>query len=426
MGHKVEVIVKGKFAIKAKRIVQPKSEKPRVTTTELVRPNYISPQRGDYSLSNSELIFSAVSRIANALSAMPIQLYEGSTPVNDWLNDLVADQPNPNMTSCQFIRTLETCRCTYGNGYALKVYDSKFRLQRLDVLKPERVTPLLDSDSGELWYRIATSPDDYPKGEMLVHNFHMIHVSFLSTNGYKGVNPVSVLCNTLDYNDNIQKFSKQQLENGVNAAIVLEAPSNLNDDKKEEMISRFLDTYKKTRGNILLLESGVTAKSLNLSPVKSELFDVERISRSKIATVYNIPPHLLGDYSDVSFASQEQQMLEFLMLTMHPIVVIYEQEFKRKLLSVEERQRKKAFKFTMDSMLRADAATMADVNLKAIRSGTKLIDEVRASQGYAPLPDGIGQQALVSQDLAPLEYTVNTKPDVLAAKLRGNNIPSPE
>ena len=30
--------------------------------------------RGDYTLQNSELLFSAVSRISNALSSMPIQL----------------------------------------------------------------------------------------------------------------------------------------------------------------------------------------------------------------------------------------------------------------------------------------------------------------------------------------------------------------
>ena len=156
--------------------------------------------------------------------------------------------------------------------------------------------------------------------------------------------------------------SVEQLEKGMNAAIVLEAPATLGDGQKERMIEHFQETYRETSGNILLLESGVTARSLNLSPVDSKLFEVEKITRSKVAMVYNIPPHLLGDYSDSSFSSQEQQMLEFLMLTMLPIVTAYEQEFNRKLLTREQRQQGYRFRFNMDSILRADAATQAEVH----------------------------------------------------------------
>ena len=60
--------------------------------------------RSDYTLQNSELIFSAVTRRANALSSMPVQLYRGTTPVkNDDRNDIVNCAPNPNQTACQFL-----------------------------------------------------------------------------------------------------------------------------------------------------------------------------------------------------------------------------------------------------------------------------------------------------------------------------------
>ena len=67
----------------------------------------------------------------------------------------------------------------------------------------------------------------------------------------------------------------------------------------------------------------------------------------------------------------------------------------------------------MDSFLRADAATQAEVDYKAVRSGWKTVDEIRAERNLPPLPGGIGGQALVSQDLATLDYTVNDKPKVL-------------
>ncbi len=366
---------------------------------------------GDYTLHNSELIFSAVSRVANSLSAMPVKLYKGSKPYDNWLSDMVGFAPNPSMTSCNFFKTLEACRSTYGNCYALKVYGPDGTLKRLDIIDPSRVTPIMDEDSQELWFRINP---EHGNG-FYIHNFYMIHIPFISTNGYSGVNPVSVLFETMQYADRIQEFSKDLLEQGVNAAIVLEAPANLGESQKKAMIESFMQTYRETSGNILLLESGVTAKTLNLSPVDTRLLEVEKITRSKVAMVYNIPPHLLGDYSEGSGASQEQQMLEFLTMTMLPIVTAYEQELNRKLLNEELRRQGFHFKFDMEAVLRADAATQAEVDYKAVRSGWKSVDEIRASRNLPPLPDGVGSYALVSQDLATLKYTVEAKPKVMAA-----------
>ena len=367
--------------------------------------------RGDYTLRNSELIFAAVSRISNAFSAMPIQLYRGSKPVFDDLNDLISFHPSNLMTSCQFFKTMEACRCTAGDCYALKIFGPGDTLPHLDVLDPSKVKPIIEKEKRELWWKIT--PDEGP--EMYVHDFYMIHIPFISTNGIGGISPVSVLFDTLKYADSIQEFNSKQLEQGVNSAIVLEAPSNLGKDQKVEMINDFMDTYRKTSGNILLLESGVKANNLNLSPVDSKLFEVERITRSKVAMVYNLPPHLLGDYSESSFDTQEQEMLEFLSLTMLPIVTAYEQELNLKLLAKEQRRRGYHFRFNMDSILRADAATQAEVDYKGIRSGWDTVDEIRAHRGKPPLPGGIGKYALVSQDLATLEYTVREKPKVLAA-----------
>ena len=365
--------------------------------------------RGDYTMRNSELIFAAVSRISNAFSAMPIQLYQGSKPIKNELNDLLTVAPNPFMTSCQFFKTMEACRGTAGNCYAMKILRPGEVIPRLEVLDPTRVFPIRERESGDLWWKIV--PDTGP--EMYVDDWYIIRVPFISTNGITGISPVSVLFDTLKYSENIQEFSVKQLEQGVNSAIVLEAPANLGQDQKAQVVEDFMDTYRKTSGNILLLESGVTAKTLNLSPVDSKLFEVEKITRSKVAMVYNLPPHLLGDYSDTSFTSQEQQMLEFLTLTMLPIVTAYEQELNRKLLTSQQRRSGMHWKFDMDSILRADAATLAEVHYKAVRSGWMTPDEIRSVRYMPALPKGIGRHALVSQDLATLDYTVNDKPGVL-------------
>ena len=102
----------------------------------------------------------------------------------------------------------------------------------------------MNTDSGELWYQIT--PD---KGEAYyLHGFYVIHIPFISTNGYSGVNPVSVLCNTLQYNDEIQKYSVGQLAKGVNAQIVIEAPANLGDDPYRKIATLWWrNTHRRSR-----------------------------------------------------------------------------------------------------------------------------------------------------------------------------------
>ena len=352
----------------------------------------------DYTLQNSELLFAAISRLSSTLGSLPLQLYKGTKPIHDELNDLLAFAPNPNMTATTFFRAMEACRCSLGNCYALKERDANFQLRRLDLLDPARVEPVMEEKSGELFYRVQPENGD----AYYIHNSHIVHVPFLSTNGMTGISPVSVLLDTLNYSENIQKFSIAQLDKGMNAAVVLEAPANLADWQRDAVIDDFMSTYEKTGGNILLLESGVTAKALNLSPVDTRLFEVEKITRSKVAMVYNLPPHLLGDYSNTSFSTMEQQMLEFMTLTMLPIVTAYESELNKKLLTQAQREEGYHFKFNMEAMLRADSATMADVNMKAIRSGYKLINEVRAEKGQESIVGG--EYPLVSRDLVSLEY----------------------
>lgn len=366
---------------------------------------------GDYTLYNSEIVFAAVSRISNALSSMPIQLYKNLAPINNELNDLFKNSPNANMTSCSFFKALEACRCTNGNAYALKIVDEYEHLESIDILDPMNVMPYFN-DKGELYYRIQH------KNEILdVSSFYVLHVQFISTQGCIGVNPISVLFNTLNYSNNIKSFSTDQLDKGVNAAIVLEAPANLGEVQRKNMIKSFYESYKETRGNVILLESGVTAKTLNLSPIDTKLFEVEKITRSEVAMVYNLPPHLLGDYSDTTFSNIEQQMLEFLTLTMLPIVSMYEQELNRKFLTPKQRQEGYNFKFDMNGLLRADSSTLAEVNYKAIRSAWKTPNEIRAEYGKPPVKNG--DELVISRDLIPLDITVGNTELLLGAK---NNI----
>lgn len=357
--------------------------------------------RGDASMTGSEAIYAAVSRIANTIACMPIHLYKGwELQENDPLEKLISYAPNPCMTGYSFRQAMQACCGNEGCAYALIVPErDTVTVKRLDVLDPAYVSTWREKDTREIWYKIS-DPDTGM--EMWADSGSVIAIRMMSSNGERAIRPIDVLRGTLAYDASIKEFSVKQLE-GVQSGVMLTVPQNgmLGATERKNLVEQFLDTYDDSGGRVCILEGGMTATTFNQSPVDAKVLDVERITRNRVATVYNIPPHMLGDYTDTSYSTAEQQMHEYLQLTILPIVTQWEAELNRKLLSWARVSEGYAFRFDMQALLRADAATMADANQKAIRGGWKTPNEVRKAEGLPPDPDG--DVLMAARDMAPLK-----------------------
>ena len=266
--------------------------------------------------------------------------------------------------------------------------------------------PKRNPEDGAIWYEIH--PED---GEIfLVPWYQVINLKHLSGNGLMGIRPIDVLRRSLDYDTQVKALALDQLD-GINHGIMLTVPhTGLSQEAKDEVVDRFLETYEKSGKSVVILEGGLTATNFSTPAVDAQLLDVERITRNRVATVYNLPPHLLGDYTDTSFSTAEQQMQEFLQLTITPIIVQWEEEFNRKLLTPQDYAEGYRFRFDTNSLTRADVATTANRNQMAIRGGWRKPNEVRESEGLPP--DPMGNELMSSRDLIPLRIAVE-QPELL-------------
>ena len=226
----------------------------------------------------------------------------------------------------------------------------------------------------------------------------MIHCRHVGA-GDRGVNPLTVLEDTLAYDDQMKSFSLEQAR-GINGAVVLDFPSNMGKEQTEKVIDAFMDNYKRSSGSLIVLSGGVKSSTINRSPVDAKVLDVDRITANKVARVFNIPPSLLGDYSSSSYASQEQQQMEYLERTIIPICRMYEAQLNLKLLTWEQRRQGYRFSFDVSDLVVADQASRAQVYQYMIRSGIMTQNEVRRRENLPPDPHG--DQLLVSRDLVPL------------------------
>ncbi|WP_124728812.1 phage portal protein [Staphylospora marina] len=363
--------------------------------TRWFEPYNIFERRTTNALATNETIFAAITRISNSLASLPLKLYRDFTPVMNQIGDLVANAPNPNTTSFDFIRTMEVCRNTFGNAYALKMYDENYQVQSLYPLDPTRVTPVIEKDTRELFYEVQTE-----EGRYYIHNMDLIHVKHIHAIGYQGLNPIDVLRNTVDFDAKVRQFSIEQMDSAVKASFLLKMNAQLSRDKKQEILDGFKQFYREN-GGVIIQEAGMEVLPIDRTFIDTKVFEVEKITRARVATVFNIPVHMLGETEGSSYSSMEQMALEFVQTTLAPIVRQYEQEFNRKLLTERERSRGLGFKFNLNALLRGDIKTRAEFYFKGIRSGWFTPNEVRAYEELPPLPGG--DQLYMSRDLSPID-----------------------
>ncbi len=369
-----------------------------VTTQPTARtwPSSMWKPKGDHSLEGSEAIFGAVSLLSNTIASMNVKLMQGYREATDHpMHTLLSYKPNPRMDAFSFRQTLEACRDTAGNCYALKVRGAGGAVTALDILDPERVEPRRDTDTGDIWYVVRPADG----GEWYISGQEMIHCKHVCTGGDKGVSPIRVLTDSLDYDDQMKTFSLEQVK-GINGAVVLEIPSNIGKEQAANVIDNFMEHYKRSNSSLLVLSGGIKANTINRSPVDAKVLDVDRITANKVARVYSLPPCLLGDYS--SSASSQQVQMEFLWRTIIPIIRMYESQLNLKLLTPEELKQGYHFVFDTDDLITADPGARADMQQKQIRSGVRTPNEIRIRNGDAPIAGG--DTLMISKDLAPLDW----------------------
>jgi HK97 family phage portal protein len=348
------------------------------------------------TLATNELIFTAIAKKSDLMASLPLKLYKDFDVISNDVSDVVVNSPNVNMTEFDFIRLLEVSRNAEGNGYALIIPNVRSRVEQLIPLDPTYVEELFDSESNELWYKVKGQNGDY-----YFHNMSIIHVKYIhSASSWRGISPIKVLANTLKFDKAVKEFSISEMQQAPNS-FILEYNANVDKDKRQRIIDDFKRFYQ-DNGGVLFQEPGVKIDEIERKFVAADIANAEKITAKRIANVFNIPIHMLGESEGQSYSSIEQLMREFVMLTIMPIARQYEQEFNRKLLNRDERKKGYYFKFNLKGLLRGDIKAQTDFYNSGIRNGYLEQDEVRQWEDLPPR-GGNASKLWVSGDLYPID-----------------------
>ena len=388
------------MAKRGRRRAQAARDRPQAQAQGAVRLTYPTGTWGvaSYAMATSEQIYSAVTRIANALACMPFHLYKGYDIQRDDPREVMLNlRPNRRQSAFAFKQAMEIARNTEGRAYAAKRFDARGDLRALVPLDPARVTPLIDEETGDIWYKVIRED----RVEEYLHQWYVLALHHASTDGVTGVRVVDVLSGTLEYDAKIKTFSLEKIK-GVNQAIVLEYPSTMGPDARKRAALEFIEIYQSSGGQVIALENGVKATALQMSPIDAKAFDVENATALRVATVYNLPPYMLGCTNVAAPGTAEERILEFLALTMNAPVQMWEEALNWALLTPEERKAGMHWEIDIEAYLRTSPKTRADIAQQRMRGGQRTPNELRAAANLPPMEGG--DELYASKDLAPLRW----------------------
>ena len=340
-------------------------------------------------------VYACVRLLAESVAGLPLHLYRftdtsenGKEKAKDHpLYRLLYMLPNPEMTSFSFREVMMTHLLLWGNCYAQIIRDGKNGILGLYPLLPENVEVDRD-EKGEIYYIYHAYTDEIPgenNKDIYFRRDEIFHVPGLGFNGLVGFSPIAMMKNALGTTLAVEKYGSAFFKNGAQPSGVLEHPGVLKDPAK--IRENWSDVYGGANNahKVAVLEEGMQYKAISLPPEDSQFLSTRQFGVNEICRIFRVPPHMVQDLEHATFSNIEHQSIDFVMHTLMPWLVRFEQAIIKDLLLPEE-QEQYFPKFNVDGLLRGDYQSRMQGYATGISNGFMSPNDCRALENLDLIP----------------------------------------
>ena len=387
-----------------------------VTVDSLVTAGY--PADGTETGESFARKLSAVDRcieiLSDSMGKLPVFLMNANTRerINgERVLQLLNLRPNEAMTPFIRKKVLETSRLVNGNGYDWIVRNP--RTGRIDELIPvpgHLVDPWQDT-KGRVWYTVTHPWTGEP---MVLPNEDVAHYKAATRNGLKGVAVLRRADEVISSARAQQQYELGYYENGGQPSGVLRTEADLGgmvqDPKnpgqqigKKDLLRREWEKVHAGPRNshrVAILDYGLDYKPLSASNADAQFIESKEVSIRDIARYFGVPLYKLQEGKQ-AYGSNEQNAIEYVVGTLHPIVTQYEEELTWKLLTASQVDAGLELRINMMAELRGDTNARGQWYKDMLQEGHFSVNDVRALEDLPDVPGGHHRRA--SLNYVPLE-----------------------
>ena len=356
---------------------------------------------------NLPAVYSAMYVIASAFGQLPLHVLRRDGDIVEKATDhpaanLLRLEPNMWQTSYKW-RETEQFRCLgWGNAYT-QIVRERGRVVEFKTLKPWATELMYRFVGNSKRYYYSSYDDD--GSQIIVQPEDMIHIRDVGYDEKKGCSRISQHADALGWALSMQEYGKSFFGSNGRPTGAVSPKMELNEaswGRFKDMWNNAASAMKSNSNRTMLLPAELTYQSFTIPPEDMQFLDSRKLSRTEIASIFNVPPHMIGDLERATFSNISEQALQFVKYTMMPWVVAWEQEITRKLFSTQERADGYYVKFDLAGLLRGAPKDRAEFYDKMIQSGVYSRQEVRAFEDMNPVA-GLDEM-VISQNVKSVRF----------------------
>lgn len=371
-------------------------------------------------------IFACVNLISDGISSLPFYVYELIVDGNKHgkkvarqhsLWNTLHNEPNEEMTTPVFLKTLMCHAILWGNGYVEIERDGAAQITALWPRNPAKTRPIrltraatIEGDllpAGTLAFEttdgfrgglldqkdLNQGPELATGKPRLILAEDMIHINGLSLDGRLGQSLVWLARQAIGLSLSSEKYAAKFFGNGARPAGVLEVPNKLDDEAIENLRRSWQEGHGgENAWKTAVLEQGVKYTKIASTPNEGQLLETRKFQREEICAILGVPAHMVASSDKSGKSNVEQSSIEFVLYCLNPWLVRIEKEFGRKLFPKMGRSANKFFpKFDTRRLLYPDADARSKFYASGRQWGYLVGDDIRELEDMNPLPNGLGQ-----------------------------------
>jgi HK97 family phage portal protein len=230
----------------------------------------------------------------------------------------------------------------------------------------------------------------------------VFHIGNLSGDGYLGLGIVDYAKNTIGNGLSAQKYAGKFFASGARVpGIIKVARPFATVPEADKFRADWEAKYSgpENVGKNIILTGDVNFTPLGISPRDAQFVEWSGLGVPDICRFYRMPPHMVADLSRATFSNIEHQGIEFVIHTLMPWIVRWEQQIQMRMISPDLaggidrvwRGARRYAKFSVDALMRGDFASRWAGYSTALQNGVYCIDDVLDLEDRNPLPNGAGQ-----------------------------------
>ena len=347
----------------------------------------------------------AMSLLSKDVAKLPLFVYRRlpgggkDRAVNHPAYRILRHKAGPFISAYEFRKLLQFWALSFGNGYAEIRYNGRREPSELVPLHPNDVTPMINKDTGNLFYWVD------PERRTIAAR-DMIHIRGMSDDGIVGLSVIDAAREALGLSVAQENYGAKFFANAGIPSVVLEVPGNLNPEAKKLLIENWQSTQAGMANHHKagVITSGMKLHQLDTSPESAQFIASRQFQVKEIALFVGVPPHKLGDDTRISYNSLEQENQSYLNESLDPWLVHWEGELLDKLFTETQKHSDSHFvEFRRQALLRADAAARGEFYTKMLQQGVYNRDEIRSFENENPIEDGSGAIYMVPLNMGIIE-----------------------